>query len=115
MRILIVDDHPEIRLLIKSVIEDLTDETFECADGSEAVAVYRENRPDWVIMDIKMPKIDGILATRQLKAAFPAARVIIVTDYNDRRLRKAALSAGAGEYVIKDELLRLREILKTSS
>jgi len=113
MRILITDDHAEMRQLIKTVIADLAAGMIECENGSEALDIYRESQPDWVIMDIKMPVTDGISATRQIKAAFPTARIIIVTDYDDRRLRRAALSAGACEYIIKDELIRLREILQT--
>jgi Response regulator containing a CheY-like receiver domain and an HTH DNA-binding domain len=111
MRILITDDHPEMRLLIKTLIGDLAEVFIECADGAEALPTYREHRPDWVIMDIKMPGLDGISATREISAAFPGARIIIATDYDDCRLRKAAFSAGACEYVIKDELIRLRDIL----
>jgi CheY-like chemotaxis protein len=115
IRVLITDDHAEMRQLIKTVIADLAAGMIECENGSEALDIYRENQPDWVIMDIKMPVTDGISATRQIKAAFPAARIIIVTDYDDLRLRTAALSAGACEYVIKDELIRLREILQTGT
>jgi CheY-like chemotaxis protein len=111
MRILVTDDHAEIRKLIRSVIGDLAEETFECEDGAKALASYREHQPDWVIMDVKMAEVDGISATREIKAAFPAARIIIVTDYDDPRLRKAALAAGACEYIKKDELMRLREVL----
>ena len=113
MRILITDDHAEMRLLIKTLIGDLAEGIIECANGSEALDAYRQQKPDWVIMDVKMPVTDGISATRQIKAAFPAARIIIVTDYDDPRLRRAALSAGASDYVIKDELMRLRELLAT--
>ena len=113
MRILISDDHAEMRQLIKTVIADFAAGMIECENGSQALDIYRENQPDWVIMDIKMPITDGISATRQIKAAFPAARIIIVTDYDDPRLRRAALSAGASDYVIKDELMRLRELLAT--
>ena len=112
MRILITDDHSEMRLLIRSVISDLAERIIECTDGADALSSYRENQPDWVLMDIKMPRLDGIAATRQIRSAFPNARIIIVTDYEDARLRQAALTAGACDYVLKEELIRLREILR---
>ena len=115
MRILITDDHSEMRLLIRSVISDLAEGIIECTDGADALSSYRENRPDWVLMDIKMPGLDGIAATRQIRSAFPTARIVIVTDYDDPRLRQAALTAGACEYVLKEELIRLRKILQEGS
>jgi DNA-binding NarL/FixJ family response regulator len=115
MKIIITDDHAEMRLMIKTIIGEFAERTIECMDGSEVLAAYAENQPDWVIMDLKMAMTDGISATRELKAAFPNAKIVIVTDYDDPALRKAALGAGAFDYVIKDELLRLREILKIPS
>jgi CheY-like chemotaxis protein len=111
MKLLIVDDNEAMRLLIKTVIADLADAIIECSDGSEALANYQEHLPDWVVMDLKMRELDGISAARQITAAFPAARIMIVTDYDDARLRKAARSAGASGYVIKEDLRVLREIL----
>jgi DNA-binding NarL/FixJ family response regulator len=63
-------------------------------------------------MDIRMSEVDGITATKQLKAAFPDANIIIVTDYNDAELRRSAREAGAREYVTKEDLLDLRRILR---
>jgi len=63
-------------------------------------------------MDVRMNEVDGITATKQIKAADPEARIVIVTNYDDDALRKAAINAGACGYVLKDSLLALREWLE---
>jgi two-component system NarL family response regulator len=111
LNLLIVEDNRAMRSLIKSIIADLAGDVSECGDGAEALSAYAARRPDWVLMDIRMRRMDGISATRQIKAAFPDARIIIVTDYDDPKLREAARNAGAREYVTKENLLDLRRIL----
>lgn len=111
MPILIVEDNVPMRQMIKELLGDLTEAFTECGDGAQALEAYRQYRPDWVLMDIKMKEMDGLLATRQIKAAFPEARVVIVTGFDDAKLREAALSAGACAYVSKGNLLELRQIL----
>jgi two-component system response regulator DesR len=111
MRLLIVEDNTPMRLLMKHMLADLADEITECADGLEVLAVYRRLQPDWVLMDIELKEMDGITAIAQLKAAFPEARVITVTNYDHPKLREAARQAGAGSYILKDNLLALREFL----
>ena len=100
-----------MRSLLKSILSKVAETIYECPDGSEAVELYRQHRPDCVLMDIKMAPMDGIEATRQIISAHPAARVIIVTDYDDLELRDAAREAGACDYVIKENLLHLGCIL----
>ena len=111
MKLLIVEDNAEMRRLIASLVSDLVESIDECSDGAQALLAYREQRPDWVLMDIKMPGLDGIAATRQIVAAFPEAQIVIVTDYGDAKLRAAAGAAGALAYVIKEDLFALRGIL----
>ncbi len=111
MSILIVEDNEPMRQMIKKLVGDLTEGFTECGDGAQALEAYRQDRPDWVLMDIKMKEMDGLMATRQIKAAFPEARVIVVTGYDDARLREAAHAAGACAYVHKENLLELRQIL----
>lgn len=114
MTILIVEDSEPMRLLIKKLVGDLTETFVECEDGAQALEAYRQHHPDWVLMDIRMKEMDGLAATRQIKAAFPDARIVIVTGYDDARLRAAAQTAGACGYVHKENLLELRRILKRS-
>jgi CheY-like chemotaxis protein len=111
MKLLIVEDNRQMRSLLKSLLSNLAETILECTDGSEALEFYRRHRPDCVLMDIKMESVDGIDATRQIIDAFPTARVIIVTDYDDTELRDAAREAGAYDYVVKENLLNLGRIL----
>ena len=111
LKVLVVEDNQAMRSLIKSIIADLAEDVSECGDGAEALSAYAACRPDWVLMDIRMKELDGVSATRQIKAAFPDAQIVIVTDYDDPKLREAARSAGAREYVLKENLLDVRRIL----
>jgi CheY-like chemotaxis protein len=114
MKLLIVEDNEQMRRLIKYLVNDLAEMIHECVDGSLALAAYEQQRPDWVLMDIKMGGTDGIATTRQITTAFPNARVMIVTDYDDAELREAARDAGASEYVVKEDLSAVRRILKST-
>lgn len=100
-----------MRQMIKKLLGDLVGAFKECVDGAQALTTYRQHRPDWVLMDIKMKEIDGLAATKQIKSVFPSARIIIVTGYDDTRLREAAQVAGAYGYVHKENLFELRDIL----
>jgi two-component system chemotaxis response regulator CheY len=71
MTILIVEDSEPMRQMIKQLVGDLTEAFTECCDGAQALEAYRQHRPDWVLMDIKMKEMDGLMATRQIKGAFP--------------------------------------------
>ncbi len=110
--LLIVEDNPKMRQMIKSLFAEPFYQIFECEDGSEALEAYRIYKPDWVLMDIVMKKVDGITATRQILSSFPDAKVIIVTDYDDESLRQKAKSAGAYDYVIKEDLSVIEKIFK---
>jgi CheY-like chemotaxis protein len=109
--LLIVDDNPEMRRVIRRMVSGFAREIVECESGAEALAAYTERRPDCVLMDIEMRGVDGITATRQIIAAFPGARIIIVTGHSDAPLRDAARDAGAFAYVLKENLLDLRRLL----
>ena len=97
--------------MIRRVVNDLVSDVEECGDGSEALAAYDAYRPDCVLMDIEMSRMDGITATREILMAFPSARVVIVTKHDDEQLREAAREAGACGYVLKENLMAIRELL----
>jgi len=111
MTMLIVDDNAKMRRLIRGVVADLADEVYEGGDGEQAVALHRQHRPDWLVVDVAMPVFDGIEATRRIRRAAPDARVVVVTVYNDPALREEAREAGACAYVLKENLLELRQIV----
>jgi DNA-binding NarL/FixJ family response regulator len=92
-------------------VGDLADETFEAFDGAGALEACRACRPDWVLMDVRMAGLDGISATRLLKAAAPETNVLIMTSFDDPGVREAAAAAGACAFVLKDDLLALRRVL----
>jgi two-component system, NarL family, response regulator LiaR len=102
--ILIADDHPIIRNGLHSLInleEDL-DVIGEASDGEEAVKLVNELQPDVVIMDIVMPKLNGIEATRLIKQSNPTTIVITLTAYTDIEYILGLLEAGASGYILKD-------------
>ena len=106
-----MDDSQPMRRMIRTVISDLVGEVFECGDGSEALAAYREHLPDLVLMDVKMQVTDGLAATRQIRQFFPAARIVMVSQWEDAQLREDASLAGAEAFVGKSDLQPLRGIL----
>lgn len=113
MTVLIVDDNPGVRRLLRRVVLDTATTVWECSDGAEALAVYADLRPDIVLMDIHMSNMDGLAATRQIREFHPQARVVVVTDYDDDDLRKAASEAGACGYALKQNLTELPVLIRS--
>jgi CheY-like chemotaxis protein len=111
MKLLIVEDNPEMRRLMKRMLGGFDTEISECEDGSEVIASYARIEPDWVLMDITMKDVDGLTATRQLLARWPDARVLMVTNHTDEMLRSEARAAGARGYVLKENLIEVRQML----
>jgi DNA-binding NarL/FixJ family response regulator len=111
--LLLVEDHAPMRETLRMLLADLAAPITECDNGAEVCACYAAAQPDWVLMDIELPGQDGITATRELLAAAPTARVLIVTSYDDADLRRAAQAAGARGYVLKENLLEVRQLLMT--
>jgi CheY-like chemotaxis protein len=111
MKVLIVDDNEPMRRMVSTFIADLVDEVVECGDGCEALKAYSDHRPDFVLMDVMMKQVDGLAATRQIKEQFPEARIVMVSQWDEQRLRDAAALVGAEAYVGKSDLDPLRRIL----
>ncbi|MFK3733585.1 response regulator [Streptomyces sp. NPDC088090] len=104
IRVLLVDDHQVVRRGLRTFLEvqDDIEVVGEAADGAEGVARAEELRPDVVLMDVKMPGMDGIEALKRLRALANPAKVLIVTSFTEQRTVVPALRAGASGYVYKD-------------
>jgi len=111
MKLLLVDDNAATRSLIREFVSPLASEITEVADGADAVAAYARLSPDFVIMDLMMPGIDGIAATQRLLAQDPDAEVLIVSQFDSREAREKCRRAGARKYFTKDDLSALRRFL----
>ncbi|WP_227025036.1 response regulator [Streptomyces tsukubensis] len=104
IRVLLVDDHQVVRRGLRTFLEvqDDIEVVGEASDGAEGVAGAQELKPDVVLMDIKMPGMDGVEALRTLRELENPARVLIVTSFTEQRTVIPALRAGATGYVYKD-------------
>jgi CheY-like chemotaxis protein len=111
MKLLIVDDNIDTRKLIRSIMKPYGHDIMESQNGIDAVESYAAHRPDCVLMDIEMEGMDGLAATRTIRESYPDARIIIVTTYDEPRLRSAAKDAGAQEYVLKENLIALQSLI----
>jgi DNA-binding NarL/FixJ family response regulator len=108
---MIVDDYAPFRQVVRTVLKPLEAEFAECASGREALNQYALFEPDIVLMDLAMAGQDGLVTTTELKARFPKATVLILTQFDDPELRAAAQAAGAYAYVLKDNLWDLFALL----
>ena len=104
IRVLIVDDHAMVRQGIAAFIElqDDVELVGEAANGREAIARVEETKPDVVLMDLVMPEMDGVTATREIKAHHPEVKVLALTSFVTDAQITPALQAGASGYLLKD-------------
>lgn len=107
IRVLTADDHAVVRAGIAAMIANEPDVVViaEARDGAEAVELYTANEPDVVLMDLRMPKLDGVSAIRAIRAADPDARIVALTTYEGDTDIHRALRAGACAYLVKDVLV----------
>jgi DNA-binding NarL/FixJ family response regulator len=111
IRVVLTDDQPLVRAGLRVLIADTPDIDVagEAATGAQAVALARDLRPDVVVMDVRMPGMDGIEATQLITAGPAAARVVVLTTFDDDDCVYAALRAGASGFLVKD--MALEDIL----
>lgn len=122
MRILIVDDHEVVRRGVRSLLESQSGFELcgEAVDGRDAIQKAAELKPDAIVMDISMPNLNGLEATREIRRILPTVKILILTQHDIREMMKQALNAGASGYVVKNSLTKdlvstLRNILGGNS
>jgi DNA-binding NarL/FixJ family response regulator len=104
IRVLVVDDHQLVRAGLTVLLQTAPDLDVvgQAADGEQALVLARDLRPDVVLMDLSMPVLDGVAATRRLLVEQPAARVVVLTSFAETERVQQALAAGAVGYLLKD-------------
>jgi DNA-binding NarL/FixJ family response regulator len=104
IRVLVVDDHAVVREGLRAFLElqERIEVVGEAADGDEAIAAAERLRPDVILMDLVMPRLDGVAAMRALRERVPGARVIVLTSFLDDDKLLPALRAGAAGYLLKN-------------
>ena len=111
LRILVADDHALVRRAMIALLDGWEDIEIvgEAADGAEVVRLAEETRPDVVLMDLEMPRVDGVTAIKRIKEKKLRSKVLVITSYGDEDLVLSAVRAGANGYLLKttmpDELL----------
>ncbi len=106
IRVLLVDDQPAVRqgLRIRLVLEPDVEVVGEAGDGDGAISLAQSLRPDVILMDVKMPGMDGISTVRTLRALAPESAVVILSLYDDAKTRARAEEAGAAAFVAKHKV-----------
>jgi two-component system chemotaxis response regulator CheY len=101
MKLLVVDDAPQMLKAFRDILEAQGCEVCEAENGEEALIKYEEVKPDVVLMDILMPKLDGISATKGILRADPHAKIIVISAVGKSGLAEECLVAGAREFIVK--------------
>ena len=117
MRIMLVEDNSRMRDIIREIVigeVKNVDTILECEDGQDAVQRYEDYRPDWVLMDIEMDRMDGIAASKEILRRFPQAKIMIVTQYDDSVYRETARKLGVRAYILKEDLMDIPEFLQST-
>ena len=118
MTFLIAEDSQRMRDSIKrTILSSLPNHhtIHEATDGGAAIELYERAHPDWVLMDIQMKPIDGLVASRTILAAHPDAKIIILTNYDDSGYRRAAKALGTRGFILKEHLSEIPIILSENS
>lgn len=110
MKILIADDSSLVRNVIRRFLEKSFDHPYiiECSDGEDAVTIQRNEKPDLILMDIMMERMDGLEAIRQIKKHSPLSKIIVISQLPEEEYKQSAFDAGALDYLNKENLTELK-------
>jgi two-component system, response regulator, stage 0 sporulation protein F len=112
-KVLIVDDQYGIRILLNEVLQKEGYETYQAANGLQALEIVQENVPDLILLDMKIPGMDGIEILKRVKALYPDMKVIIMTAYGELDMIQEAMDLGAITHFAKPfDIIDIREAVK---
>ena len=114
LKILIVDDHAAMRRTVRQLFDEQDVTFLEAATGEEAAQRFATEHPDWVVMDLRMPGMGGLKATAAIRQLDPQARVVIISQFHHPETAEQARQAGAVEFVNKEDLHQLPQIIRQS-
>ncbi len=116
MKIMIVENNKKMQETIRNIVQNSSFAPIEiatCTDGYDAVTKYKDFKPDWLLMDIALERLNGLKASQKIRQIAPAAKIIIVTQYDEPEYREAAKEMGAYAFVLKDNLLKIPVIIES--
>lgn len=111
---LIADDHQQIKKIIKKLLIKLPFEInlYECEDGEQAVKIFNDEKPDLILMDIIMKRLDGLSAIRRIRLISKKVTIIVISQLPEQEYRQEALDAGAVDYLNKENLNELPRLIE---
>lgn len=114
--VMIADDEAHIRLLIKTMLTGMNAEVVaEAADGQQAIEIFRDLKPDMLLLDVNMPVVDGTQTLKRIMAETPEAFVVMLTSVSDRETVEGCINLGAAHYIRKDTpISEMRKIIQTA-
>lgn len=113
MNVMIVDDSAAMRKIIRDICFSFAEKIVECVNGFEAIKTYENFLPHLVLMDIKMPEMNGLEAMKKILEKHPNAKIIIITQYKEKELEEEAKKFGAYAFLLKENLSDLETILNS--
>lgn len=115
IKLLIVDDHAELRRTVRQMFEGLNVTFLEAGSGEEALQISAAERPDWILMDMRMPGMGGIKATAAIHQLDPQTRVVVISQFTEPEYEAQARQAGAINFVNKEDMSQVVELIRRES